>query len=307
MNSNLSREKSYHNPRMVESPFTNAQQGVVIWSAKKSFWISVMTAIGWIGAAFTLRWDNLLIFVMTTAVTLCLGHSLGMHRRFIHQSFQCPRWLEYFLVYCGVLVGLAGPFGMMHTHDLRDWAQRQKKCHPYFGHGAGFLRDGFWQLHCDIELRHAPAFEPESEITNSRYYQFLEASWMWQQLPIALVLHLLGGWEWVIWGVCLRVSVCVTGHWLIGYFAHNRGLRDWHVSGAAVQGYNIPFCGLITMGECWHNNHHAFPNSALLGIAPGQSDPGWWVLLLLQKLGLVWDVKRPHMLPSRPELIQILE
>ena len=58
----------------------------------------------------------------------------------------------------------------------------------------------------------------------------------------------------------------MTGHCLIGYFSHNAGHREWHVDGAAVQGCNVKFCDLITMGECWHNNQHAYPNSALLGI-----------------------------------------
>ena len=145
----------------------------------------------------------------------------------------------------------------------------------------------------------------ENKISRDRFYQFLEKTWMWQQLPVALFLFLIGNLEWVIWGVCLRVAVSVSGHWLIGFFAHNTGHRDWHVEGAAVQGFNIRFCGLITMGECWHNNHHAYPGSALLGINPDQVDPGWWVLMVLQKLGLVWNIKKPEDLAERPELIAL--
>lgn len=248
-----------------------------------------------------------MVFLVTSAITLCLGHSLGMHRRFIHHSYECPKWLEYLFVYLGVLVGLAGPLGMMYTHDLRDWAQRQKRSHPYFGHKSGFLKDAFWQLHCDIKLDNPPGFQPEPSIANNKFYQFLEKTWMWQQLPISLLLFMIGGITWVIWGVCLRVTVSVMGHWLIGYFAHNSGQRDWHVSGASVQGYNVKFCGLITMGECWHNNHHAYPDSARLGIKTSQTDPGWWVLKLLEKMGLVWNLKTPKDLPARSELIAAVE
>ena len=56
------------------------------------------------------------------------------------------------------------------------------------------------------------------------------------------------------------------------------------------------------MGEAWHNNHHAFPGSAKMGLSEGQPDVGWWVLLFLKKLGLVWDVKLPQDLPFREEL-----
>ena len=225
-----------------------------------------------------------------------------MHRQLIHQSYECPQWLTYFFVHLGVLVGLAGPKGMMVTHDLRDWAQRQETSHDYFGHKQPLLIDAFWQIHCDINLQHSPEFEPEQAFTQNKIYQWMEKTWMWQQLPWAILLFVMGGLPWVIWGICMRVTVSITGHWLIGYFAHNHGERHWHVDGASVQGYNIKFTALITMGECWHNNHHAFPGSALLGIEPGQMDPGWWVLMGLKKMGLVWNIKLPADLPQRNEL-----
>lgn len=62
------------------------------------------------------------------------------------------------------------------------------------------------------------------------------------------------------------------------------------------------FTSLLTMGECWHNNHHAFPGSARLGLQPGEWDPGWWALQALRRIGLVWSPKLPADLPTRPEL-----
>lgn len=290
-------------PRMAESTYTNAWQGDVRWNPVQSLWITGMWVAGLYAILTSTSVENLLVFVFTTGLTLCLGHSLGMHRRFIHRSYECPKALEYIFVWLGVLVGLAGPLGMMRTHDLRDWAQRQRRCHPYFGHKARFLTDAFWQMHCTIHLKHAPTFEPEDDVAQDRVYDFMEKTWMLQQVPVAVILFLAGGVEWVLWGVCLRVAVSVTGHWLIGHFAHNTGRRDWHVEGAAVQGFNIPLCGLITMGECWHNNHHAFPGSAKIGLRAGQTDPGWWVLLALRRFGLVWNLRLPEDLPLRRELI----
>lgn len=261
-----------------------------------------MYGVAIIGGILTFSWEALLVFLVTSAITLCLGHSLGMHRRLIHNSYNCPKWLEYFFVYLGVLVGLAGPLGMVKTHDLRDWAQRQSQCHDYFAHRSGMLRDWFWQLHCDIKLTYPPTFTPETQVANNRFYQFTEAYWMWQQLPLMLLLGIIGGISWIIWGICVRVAISVTGHWLVGYFAHNQGGKHWHVEGAAVQGHNIKHLGLITMGECWHNNHHAFPGSAKLGLYKNEVDPGWWVLVTLKRFGLVWDIKLPEDLADRPEL-----
>ncbi|MFW2105973.1 acyl-CoA desaturase [Acinetobacter guillouiae] len=289
-------------PTIYENSETNAFEAKVIWSPSKSIWVMMMYLFGIYGVLFLSTIENFLVFLISSAITLCLGHSLGMHRRLIHQSYECPKWLEYLFVHFGVIVGLAGPFGMVRTHDTRDWAQRQPQCHPYFSHQSSFLKDGFWQIHCDIVLKHPPVFKEES-ILDTQFYRFMEKTWMLQQLPLALILYLIGGVEWVIWGTCLRVAISVTGHWLIGYFAHNSGHRSWHVNGAGVQGYNIKFCGLITMGECWHNNHHAFPGSAKLGLEKGQSDPGWWVLIILSKIGLVKNLKLVADLEERQELV----
>ena len=236
---------------------------------------------------------------------LLLGHSLGSHRKLIHDSFQCPRWLEYTLVYLGVQVGLAGPLGLLRQHELRDYAQRLPDCHDYLRHGRAFPLDAWWQLNCELRLAHPPALRLEARIADDRFYRFLERTWMAQQLPVAGALYLLGGWSFVFWGLCARVTACILGHWLIGYLAHNRGHMNFEVRGAAVQGRNIRFASLLTMGECWHNNHHAFPGSARLGLYPGEWDPGWWVLSALRGAGLIWSVRLPHDLPARDELVSL--
>ncbi|HEX5054939.1 MAG TPA: acyl-CoA desaturase [Gammaproteobacteria bacterium] len=281
--------------------------GKVFWSPGKSLWISGMYLGGVLGIASAFSREAFLLFLFSTGLTILGGHSLGMHRRLIHNSFECPLWLEYFLVYLGVLVGMAGPFGMIRTHDMRDWAQRQRQCHDYFAHRRSFFTDWFWQLHCSVRLEYEPEFQPETRIAQDRFYWFLERTWMWQQLPWASVLFYFGGISWVLWGICLRVAIINTGHWLIGHFAHNEGQRYWHVEGAAVQGYNIPFCGLITMGECWHNNHHAFPGSARLGLYRNQLDPGWYTLRVFEWFGLAWNLQQPGDLPHRAELKAIAE
>jgi fatty-acid desaturase len=296
---------SFYSPRMFDADDTNAIEGAVRWSAKKSIWLSAMTAIALVGGPLYFTWSAFSLFLATTAVTVCLGHSLGMHRRLIHRAFDCPLLVERLFVYLGTLVGMAGPFGMIRQHDIRDWAQRKPLCHPYLAHRSSLLRDGFWQLHCELALAHPPTLRVERRVADDRFYQLLERTWMAQQLPWAILFFALGGLPWVVWGIAARIAASVTGHWLVGYFAHNRGPRSWHIEGAGVQGYNVRYCGLITMGEAWHNNHHAFPSSARLGIRKGETDPGWWVLMALARVGLVWNVKTPEMLPPRANLVPL--
>jgi stearoyl-CoA desaturase (delta-9 desaturase) len=296
---------TFRSPRMRDAEDTDAIDGSVSWKPGKSLWISVMTVAALVGGPLAFTWGALALFIVTTAITVCLGHSLGMHRRLIHRSYDCPLWLERLFVYLGTLVGMAGPYGMIRQHDIRDWAQRRPRCHPYLAHRSSFRRDGFWQMHCELTLAHPPQLIMERHVRDDRFYQFIERTWMAQQLPWAILFFAVGGMPWLIWGIAVRVAASVTGHWLVGYFAHNRGPRSWHIEGAGVQGYNVPYCGLITMGEAWHNNHHAFPSSARLGIRDGESDPGWWVLLALRHAGLVWGVKTPEMLPQRPNLVAL--
>jgi stearoyl-CoA desaturase (delta-9 desaturase) len=59
----------------------------------------------------------------------------------VHDSYQCPKWLEYTLLYLGVQVGLAGPIGLLRQNELRDYAQRLPTCHHYLRHGSSFWRD----------------------------------------------------------------------------------------------------------------------------------------------------------------------
>lgn len=278
-------------------------RGRVRWAPVKSFWFVSMTGGGFIGGLLLFSWAAFALYTIVTGFVLLLGHSLGNHRKLVHNSFQCPKWLEYTLVYCGVQVGLAGPIGLLRQHDLRDFAQRMPRCHDYLRHGRSSVVDAWWQLNCVLELEHPPEIRLEPRIANDPVLRFLECTWMLQQLPLALVFFAWGGWGFVVWGVCARISTAVFGHWLIGYLAHNQGDMPREVRGAAVQGHNVRWTSLLTMGECWHNNHHAYPGSARLGLAPDEWDPGWWVLTALEKVGLVWSLRLPEHLPPRPELL----
>jgi fatty-acid desaturase len=291
--------------RILPGADADPSNGAVRWKPIKSIWIGSMTLIALIAGPLLFNWTAFGVFLVLSAVTLCAGHSVGMHRRLIHSSFDCPLWLEYVMVYLGVLVGMAGPIGMIRQHDLRDWAQRQTHCHDYLCHRRSFWRDGFWQLHCDLELAYPPRFQLESRLANDRVYLWMERTWMLQQAPLALVMLILGGWSFVVWGIAARVAVCVTGHWLIGYFAHNEGPMSWRVEGAGVQGHDVPIAALISMGESWHNNHHAFPSSARIGLRADQPDPGWWLILVLERLGLARNIVTPQTMPHRAALVRL--
>ncbi len=289
---------------VVARPGDSPVAGRVRWDPVHSLWNGGHMGVALLLAPFAVSWSAVAVCLLLSGATLLLGHSIGFHRWLIHRSFDCPRWLERALVWVGTLVGMSGPMWMVRTHDLRDWAQRQTDCHPYLSHRSALLKDGWWQLHCRLELDRPPTFDL-GRVGRDRFYGWLEATWMAQQLPVALLLYAGGGWEWVVWGISVRITLSVTGHWFVGHLAHTCGPQSWRVTDAGVQAHDVPWAAIPTMGEAWHNNHHAFPGSARIGLYPGQSDWGFAVIRLFERVGWAWDIALPDQLPPRPSLARV--
>jgi stearoyl-CoA desaturase (delta-9 desaturase) len=284
---------------------TSAAEGRVVWVPAKSIWYSSMLAGGLTGVAVYPSWSAVILILVLLVLTLCLGHSVGMHRLLIHRSFETRRWLEHLLVYLGTLVGMAGPIGMLRIHEIRDWQQSQRDCHSFAKHDVGFWKDAFWQMHCEQILARPPELHIEARVVNDKFYRWLEATWRWQQLPLALGLYAIGGLGFVLWGICLRVAISLTGHWCAVHIAHTRGERLYVLENIAVDGRNVRGLGLVTFGEAWHNNHHAFPRSARMGHRTGEIDPGWLFIRALMKAGLAWNVRVPDHRSGRPGALRI--
>ena len=195
----------------------------MVFAPAKALWNLSMLGAALLLAPLTFSPGGLLVFFILTYVTLLLGHSVGMHRRFIHRAFDCPKWLERFLVYLGTLVGMAGPLGILRIHDLRDWAQREPDCHDFFSHRRSLWVDAWWQLTSRFEFERPPRFKIEPEFAQDGFYRWLERTWMLQQVPLAVLLYYGGGWSWVVWGVPVRVCVSVIGHWVVPISRTTRG------------------------------------------------------------------------------------
>ncbi len=287
----------------IDGTNASSTDGKVIFDRNKLIWNLPIILLSLVFAPLTFSLDALFLCISLTYLSLLIGHSVGMHRMMIHRSFKANKGVERILIYIGVLVGMSGPFGIIKIHDLRDWAQRQSKCHPFFAHTENYLRDIFWQLTCTFKFDKPPHINIESNLADDKFYSFLENTWKWHQLIIAIPLYLIGGWSWVVWGILVRISLSIIGHWSITYFCHNPGKGNWDVKGASVQASNLSGLGLITYGECWHNNHHAFPESAKIGIERNQMDPAWWLIKALSKMEFIYDVQLPRKVEQRDDLL----
>ena len=166
--------------RMIAGPTTSAALGRVEWAPAKSLWTGGMMLAALLLGPIFVSPGAVGLFAVTTAITLCAGHSIGMHRLLVHRSFSAARWVELVLIYLGTLVGMAGPIGMVRLHDIRDWAQRQAECHDLHANRYGMLRDWALNMHARLVLTHPPAFHPEPRLAQDRALNWLERTWMLQ-------------------------------------------------------------------------------------------------------------------------------
>ena len=94
----------------------------------------------------------------------------------------------------------------------------------------------------------------------------------------------------LLWGGFVRIFVLEHIVWAINSFLHMVGTKPFE---SRENSRNGGVFALITLGESWHNNHHAFPESPSFGLDWYRLDPGFWLIKVLQVAGLVWDLKTP--------------
>lgn len=243
--------------------------------------------LGW--QALTL--ERALIAATLGLLTLCLGHSVGLHRGIIHGAFQTSRTFRNALVALFILTGLGGPLSWVRLHYVRDYWQNQPDCPDYFAYRHGLVRDFYWNLHLTYVPTQAELVAIPRELSEDPWLRFFERTWPIYTLAIAGLLALIGGWELVVVVVCMRVSAGILGHWFVGIVAHKWGYMRYAIEGAAEEGRNTFVLGLLSFGEGFHNNHHAYPSSARMGHAWWELDLGWLAIRLFERIGLVWNVQ----------------
>ena len=230
---------------------------------------------------------SLSVLLILYWVTACLGVTLGYHRLLAHRSFRLPKWAERFFATCGALSAEYGPITWVGLH-------RQHHKHSDIALDPHNSMRGFWWSHCNWMFFRVPGEKRvrrySLDLRKDSYYRWLDKSFILLQIPLGLLLYVLGGWSFVLWGIPLRLAIVYNVTWLVNSANHKWGSRPF-MSEAGDSSTNNRWVALLTFGEGWHNNHHAFPTSAKQGILPGQIDITWYHILLLKKLGLAKNIK----------------
>ena len=229
-------------------------------------------------------------------ITAGVGITLGFHRLVSHRSYQVPKLLEYFLIFCGTLAGQGGPLDWIGLHRIHH----QYSDLEFDPHNS---LKGFYWSHLGWMLCQNPANEKipryTKDISGDRFYQFCQYGMIPIQLTLAAILYYFGGLPWVVWGVFVRLVIVFHCTWFVNSATHKFGYKSYESSDTSL---NCWWVALLTFGEGWHNNHHAFQYSARHGLQWWEIDLTWMMIKTLSWLGLATNIKLPPENQLAPKL-----
>ncbi len=256
--------------------------------------------------AFTVGVSTLdLVMLGVFYVFSILGISVGYHRLFSHRAFKANRAVRVILAIAGATAAQGSVVYWVSNHRRHhQYTDKPGDVHsPYVRDPAeemGFWR-GFWHSHMgwtfDHRMTNALKFakdlyrDPAIARVNRLYFLWVALGLI---VPAAIgglaTMSWMGAFTGFLWGGLVRLFLCY--HFVNGIdsITHLFGTRPLE---SGDHSRNNAWWALPTLGEGWHNNHHAFPSSAIFGLEWWQLDPGAWAIRGMEKLGWVWDVHQP--------------
>ena len=263
-----------------------------------------LAIVGWQVWNDLLHWSDVAVFLIMYLLT-GLGVTVGFHRHLTHRAFKAKRWVRGGLAIMGSMA-IEGPVTAWVADHRKHHAFSDKEGDPHsphVGHEGG-LRGAlsglfhahvgwlFIHTHRGAKQRYAPDLIKDPLI---RWVDRTFLLWVLAGLLAAWVLgFLIGGtieaaWTGLLWGGGVRMLVVHHVTYSINSLCHFFGEQRYPTGDHSR---NLLWLALPTLGESWHNNHHAFPTSAAHGLRKRDIDPSAAVIRVLERLGLVWDVVR---------------
>jgi stearoyl-CoA desaturase (delta-9 desaturase) len=279
-------------------------------TVKRAFILAnfAMSLLGWILAIREVQIgragfaDLFICFVM--CVLTGVGVELGFHRLITHRSFKCV---------AAVRIAL-GVFGSMAAQGpIIGWASIHRMHHKYcdtggdphtpllFGASALGKWRGFWHAHVGWQFNDMLPISSEfaKDLLRDRHMQALTRLYVPLMasglvFPALLGVILIGGWQGAyrgfVWGGLFRWFWSTNWAYSVNSFCHLFGKRVFRTPDGSR---NLWWLALPTFGSAWHNDHHAFPSSAIVGFSSGQIDLSGLIVRWLVALGWAYDVRMP--------------
>ena len=277
----------------------------------------VLPVVGLV-VAVVLLWDELvgpgpLVVTGVMYVLTGLGITVGFHRLLTHRSFATVRPIRAALAILGSMA-VQGP--------VINWVADHRKHHtfadedgdphsPHTTRRKGLIGALTGLAHAHVgwlftDAGRADRARYARDLVTDPVIRFVDATFaLWVALglliPFAagfiLTGTLVGALIVLLWGGLVRIFLLHHVTFAINSLCHFLGRRRF---ATADESRNVFWLAPLSFGEAWHNNHHAFPTSAFHGLRLRELDPGGWLIALLEKLGLAWDVRRPGTIHAAP-------
>ncbi len=261
--------------------------GDITFNWKKSLWLYLMLTSIFLIDFSMITWSDIIINIILLFITVGIGHSVGLHRGIIHKSYSTSKRFRTFSLFAFILTGLGSPLSWLKQHYYRDYWQNRKDCPRYFQYQHSLFTDYWWNLHLTFSPKNINRYNIPEEDVNDSFILWLDKTWYLHYFGLMLLLYLLLGFNSMLILTSFRTSLIILGHWYIGYASHKYGYSRYQIENADESGYNDIFLGLISFGEGFHNNHHAFPSSAKFSSKWYEIDFGWVLVWLLSKLNII--------------------
>ena len=245
-------------------------------------------------------WDLAILVLLYTASAL--GATVGFHRLLTHRSFQTHKATEYVFAVLGTL-SVQGPVISWVADHRKHHAHADDEGDPHspYGHGTGFAAAvrGLWHAHAGWLLtqgHQAEAGRYAKDLVEDRGMviinrAFLPIVALGLALPFALGYaltgELAGALTALVWGGLARVFLFHHATFSVNSICHFFGRRRFDTSDHST---NVFWLAVPSMGEAWHNNHHAFPRSAYHGLRWWEFDLSGLVIRAMRRARLAWNV-----------------
>jgi stearoyl-CoA desaturase (delta-9 desaturase) len=265
----------------------------------------------WLAWESILGWSDIIVFAIFYVLT-GLGITVGFHRHFTHRAFATTRTIRAILAILGS-AAIEGP--------VISWVADHRKHHafadvpgdphsPHVDHGVGWrgAMRGLFHAHLGwlfIHTQRGAKHRYAPDLLKDPIIRTIDRTFvLWVTIGLAAPFGLgvaiggsvVAGLTGLLWGGLVRVFVLHHVTYSINSLCHFFGRRRFETGD---ESRNLLWLALLSFGEGWHNNHHAFPTSAAHGLRRWEIDPSAWVIRALEKAGLAWDVVR--VAPARQE------
>jgi len=273
-------------------------------------------------AAIALLWNRAigpleLGLMVGLYVVTCLGVTLGYHRMFTHRAFEASRAFRAVVAVIGSMAVEGSVITWVADHR-KHHAFTDQEGDPHSPHlaGPGFWGavKGLWHAHVGwlfetVGTADRQRFAPD--LVGDRALRVIDRLFgLWVALSFAIPFAigwlagggLLAALTCLLSGGFVRVFLLHHVTWSINSICHFFGRKRFDV---ADESRNVFWLAPLSMGEAWHHNHHAFPTSAFHGLRWWEriADPTGLLIVLLEKLGLVWNVVRVSPERQRAKLL----